>query len=49
MPPEIDAAAMPATRATLEMLSTLDIRVVIPGHGDSTTIGHEKRYNPFLK
>ena len=23
--------------------------VVYPGHGDSTTIGHEKKYNPFLK
>jgi len=26
-----------------------DDTLVIPGHGDSTTIGHEKRYNPFLK
>jgi len=34
MPPEIDSAAMPATRATLEMLARLDVRVVIPGHGD---------------
>jgi hydroxyacylglutathione hydrolase len=23
--------------------------VVYPGHGGSTTIGHEKRYNPFLR
>ncbi|MGI8633762.1 MAG: MBL fold metallo-hydrolase [Segetibacter sp.] len=23
--------------------------VVYPGHGDSTTIGHEKKYNPFLR
>jgi glyoxylase-like metal-dependent hydrolase (beta-lactamase superfamily II) len=37
MPPEVDAAAMPATRATLEMLSKLDIRVVIPGHGEPFT------------
>lgn len=22
--------------------------LVYPGHGDSTTIGHEKKYNPFL-
>jgi hydroxyacylglutathione hydrolase len=26
-----------------------DDTLVIPGHGGSTTIGHEKRYNPFLK
>ena len=37
MPPEIDAAALPATRATLEMLATLDVRVVIPGHGEPFT------------
>ena len=37
MPPEVDPAAMPATRATIEMLGTLDIRVVIPGHGEPFT------------
>ena len=37
MPPEIDPDAMPATRATIEMLGTLDIRVVIPGHGEPFT------------
>jgi len=26
-----------------------DDTLVIAGHGDSTTIGHERRYNPFLK
>ncbi len=25
-----------------------DETIVYPGHGDSTTIGHEKKYNPFL-
>jgi len=25
-----------------------DDTVVYPGHGDSTTIGHEKKYNPFI-
>lgn len=31
-----------------KLLSTLPEDVdVFPGHGDSTTIGHEKRYNPF--
>ena len=34
MPPEIDPAAIPAARATLEMLANLEIRVVIPGHGE---------------
>jgi glyoxylase-like metal-dependent hydrolase (beta-lactamase superfamily II) len=37
MPPEVDPDAMPATRATLEMLSKLDVRVVIPGHGEPFT------------
>jgi len=37
MPPEIDAAALPATRATLEMIAALDVRVVIPGHGEPFT------------
>jgi glyoxylase-like metal-dependent hydrolase (beta-lactamase superfamily II) len=37
MPPEIDPAAMPATRATLEMISSLDVRTVIPGHGEPFT------------
>ena len=37
MPPEIDPAALPATRATLDMLATLDVRVVIPGHGEPFT------------
>lgn len=26
-----------------------DDTVVIPGHGDTTTIGREKRYNPFFR
>ena len=34
MPPEIDPHAMPAARATLEMIARLDIRTVIPGHGE---------------
>ena len=37
MPREIDPAALPATRATLDMLARLDIRVVIPGHGEPFT------------
>jgi len=26
-----------------------DDTFVIAGHGQSTTIGHERRYNPFLR
>ena len=37
MPVEIDPRAMPAARATLEMLASLDVRVVIPGHGEPFT------------
>ena len=37
MPPEVDPAALPATRATIEMLARLGIRVVIPGHGEPFT------------
>lgn len=34
MPPEFDPAALPATRATIEMMAALDVRIVIPGHGE---------------
>jgi len=34
MPAEIDPSALPAARATLEMLAGLDIHTVIPGHGE---------------
>jgi len=34
MPPAIDPAALPATRRTLEMLAALEVRIVIPGHGE---------------
>jgi glyoxylase-like metal-dependent hydrolase (beta-lactamase superfamily II) len=26
-----------------------DSIILLPGHGPSTTIGHEKMYNPFLR
>jgi glyoxylase-like metal-dependent hydrolase (beta-lactamase superfamily II) len=36
-------------RSIREKLMTLPEDVVVyPGHGDSTTIGHEKKYNPFV-
>ncbi|HMA30494.1 MAG TPA: MBL fold metallo-hydrolase, partial [Casimicrobiaceae bacterium] len=34
MPAEFDRSALPATRATLERLAELDVRCVIPGHGE---------------
>jgi len=34
MPPEIDADALPATRATLELIAGLDVKYVVPGHGE---------------
>ncbi len=34
MPPEVDPAALPAARATLEMIAGLRPRCVIPGHGE---------------
>jgi glyoxylase-like metal-dependent hydrolase (beta-lactamase superfamily II) len=34
MPPEMEPAALPATRATLDVLAALDVRTVIPGHGE---------------
>jgi glyoxylase-like metal-dependent hydrolase (beta-lactamase superfamily II) len=37
MPPGVDPAALPATRATLDMLAKLDVAVVIPGHGEPFT------------
>ena len=37
MPPEVDPAALPATRATIEMLAALHVRIVIPGHGEPFT------------
>jgi glyoxylase-like metal-dependent hydrolase (beta-lactamase superfamily II) len=37
-------------RSILEKLYTLpEETVVYSGHGIPTTIGHEKRYNPFVK
>jgi glyoxylase-like metal-dependent hydrolase (beta-lactamase superfamily II) len=37
MPRAIDAGALPATRATLDMIAALDVRTVIPGHGEVFT------------
>ncbi len=32
-----------------QLLPLPEETVVIPGHGDNTTIGHERRFNPFLR
>ena len=37
MPRALEPGALPATRATLDLIATLDIRTVIPGHGDPFT------------
>jgi glyoxylase-like metal-dependent hydrolase (beta-lactamase superfamily II) len=37
LPRELDPAALPATRATLDAIAALDARVVIPGHGEPFT------------
>jgi glyoxylase-like metal-dependent hydrolase (beta-lactamase superfamily II) len=37
MPATMDPDALPATRDTLDMIATLDVRVVIPGHGEVFT------------
>lgn len=37
MPVEVDPGALPAARATIEMLAGLDVKVVIPGHGEPFT------------
>jgi glyoxylase-like metal-dependent hydrolase (beta-lactamase superfamily II) len=34
LPPEMDPACMPATRATLDAIAKLDVRCVVPGHGE---------------
>jgi len=32
-----------------QILSLADDVIVIPGHGDTTTVGHEKFHNPFFE
>lgn len=42
-----DPAAMQASLQRV-ILTADDETVVLPGHGEATTIGHERRTNPFL-
>ena len=46
---DFETSSSVAMRASVKrLLTTLPEDVqVFPGHGDTTTIGHEKRYNPF--
>ena len=37
MPLEIDPTALPAARQTLDLIASLDVRLVIPGHGEPFT------------
>jgi glyoxylase-like metal-dependent hydrolase (beta-lactamase superfamily II) len=37
LPREIDPACLPATRATLDLIASLDVSVVVPGHGEPFT------------
>jgi glyoxylase-like metal-dependent hydrolase (beta-lactamase superfamily II) len=37
MPREMDPGALPATRATLDMIAALDVAIVVPGHGEPFT------------
>ncbi|MFO1414604.1 MAG: MBL fold metallo-hydrolase [Burkholderiales bacterium] len=37
MPPSLDPDALPAARDTLDLIAGLDVRVVIPGHGEVFT------------
>ncbi len=37
MPREVDPTALPAARATLDRIAALDVRVLIPGHGEPFT------------
>jgi glyoxylase-like metal-dependent hydrolase (beta-lactamase superfamily II) len=37
MPQSMQPEALPAARATLDMIAALDVRIVIPGHGDAFT------------
>ena len=46
---DLPGGDMPTLQASLKRLTLLpDTTVVYPGHGYTTTIAHEKQYNPYL-
>ncbi|MCX7416114.1 MAG: MBL fold metallo-hydrolase, partial [Planctomycetia bacterium] len=45
--PDGDFEAL-AAGITHRLYTLADGTVVFPGHGDPTTVGHEKRHNPFV-
>ena len=46
---DLPGGDMPTLQASLQRLTLLpDTTVVYPGHGYTTTIAHEKKYNPYL-
>ncbi len=49
MPPQIHPEALPATRATLELLARLPVRVVIPGHGEPFEAANEALERAFRR
>ena len=47
---DLPGSSIDQMRASLERLKTLpDTTRVLPGHGPATTIGEEKRFNPFMR
>lgn len=47
---DLPGSSIEQMRASLERLKQLpDATQVLPGHGPATTIGQEKRYNPFMQ
>jgi len=42
-------AAQLAQSIRSQLYTLPDETIVYPGHGEPTTIGYEKKYNPFVK
>ncbi len=47
---DFPGGSMVQLQASLRRLAALDEKIaVLPGHGDATTIGGERQYNPYLR